>query len=92
MKVYFKESLEGGREPGRTGLKPEEGRLKGRLLYSGKSPLQNKTVLYPQRKTHSSFSLVPEKESYRQRISEKLLLFPYLLFHLLPPDPTPTYT
>lgn len=70
MKVYFKECLKGGREPGRTGLKPEEGRLKGRLLYSGKSPLQNKTVLYPQRKTHSSFSLVPEKESYRQNLRE----------------------
>lgn len=83
MKVYFKECLEDGRGPGRRGMKPEEGRLK-RLLYSEKSQLQNKTVLYLQRKTHSSFSLVPEKESYSHRISEKLLLFPYLLFTFSP--------
>lgn len=49
MKVYFKERLEDGREPGRTGMQPEEGRLKGRPLYSEKSQLRSKTV---QRKTH----------------------------------------
>lgn len=52
MKVYFKDSLEEGRGLGRTGMKPEEGRFKGRLLCSEKSWLQNKTVLYLQRKTH----------------------------------------
>lgn len=50
MKVYFKESLEEGRGPSSKGDRPEEGRLKGRLLYLENSQLQNKTVLYLQRK------------------------------------------
>lgn len=33
MKVYFKESLEEGRRPGRRGTEPEEAGLKGKLLY-----------------------------------------------------------
>lgn len=77
MKVYFKESLEEGRRLGQVGTKPEEGEFKRGLLYSEKSRLRNKTGLYLRKKTHSSFSLVPEK----------LLLFPYLLFTLSPPPP-----
>lgn len=88
MKDYFKDSLEAKRGPGRRGARPEEGRVKGRLLGLEKSQLQNKTVLYLQRKTHSSFCLGPEKEICSHRISEKLVLFLYLpfTFPLTPPQ------
>lgn len=55
MKVYFKESVEEGRGLSSKGDRPEEGRLKGRLLYLEKSQLQNKTVLYLQRKNSLKF-------------------------------------
>lgn len=74
MKVYFKESPE---EEG------DEGKLKGRLLYLGKSQLQNKTVLYLQRKTHGSFSLVPEKQTYSHIIPDAFTSL--LAFTLCPP-------
>lgn len=62
-----------GGAPAARGVGP---RLKGRLLYLEKSQLQNRTPLSLQRKNSLSFSLVPEKETYRPGISEKLLLFP----------------
>lgn len=82
MKVYFKESLAEGRGLGRTGPQPEDGRFKGRLRYLEKSRLQNKTVLYLQRKTHSSFPLVAEKATATE--VQRKCFVPLIAFHIAP--------
>lgn len=76
MKVCFKESLEEGRGLGRTGRKPERGGLKVGCV---RKSLGCRIKLYFTCKGKLIEFLFGSRESYSHRISEKLLLFPYLL-------------